>query len=68
MPRVGANNVDLASSLNDFAVLTDSFDAGADLHRGVLLIFKLLDLGSPTVYGLQGKVHKAQFRQISCEL
>ena len=68
MAWVGANHVDLAPSFYDFAVLTNSFDAGADLHRGVLLILKLLDLGSPTVYGLLGKVHKAQFRQIPCDL
>jgi hypothetical protein len=39
MAWVGANNVDLASSFHDFAVLTDSFNAGADLHRGMLLKF-----------------------------
>lgn len=42
MAGIRANNVDLAPSFYDFAVLTDSFDAGADLHREFLLkIFRI---------------------------
>ena len=35
--RIRADNVNLAPSFYDFAIFTDSFDAGADLHRGFAL-------------------------------
>lgn len=36
MPGIGANYVNLPSATDDFTVLTNSFDAGADFHPKML--------------------------------
>lgn len=43
MARVGANNTNDALAADDLALVTDLFDAGANLHIETFLCFLLLD-------------------------